>query len=156
MGIEIEKKFLVTGDAWRKLGPEARYCQGYLNRAAERTVRVRTVDGKGFLTIKGRVKGSTRLEYEYEIPIHECREILECLAEKPLIEKSRYTIEHKGLIWEVDEFYGENQGLVVAEVELDSEDQIIELPDWIGTEVTEDSRYFNSNLIRHPYQRWQK
>jgi CYTH domain-containing protein len=154
MGIEIEKKFLVTSDVWRKLGREVRYCQGYLNRAAERTVRVRTVDGKGFLAIKGRVKGSTRLEYEYEIPIQECREILERLAEKPLIEKSRYTIEHKGLIWEVDEFYGENQGLIVAEVELESEDQTIELPDWIGKEVTADSRYFNSNLMIHPYQRW--
>lgn len=154
MAKEIERKFLVKGDAWRALAKGTMYRQGYLNSAKERTVRVRTVGEKAFLTIKGITVGATRSEYEYEIPFDECNALLDDLAEKPLIEKKRYKIPFHGLVFEVDEFFGENAGLVVAEVELTDENQKIDLPAWIGTEVSGDPRYFNSNLIRHPFSKW--
>ncbi|MBW1998691.1 MAG: CYTH domain-containing protein [Deltaproteobacteria bacterium] len=154
MGKEIERKFLVKDDSWRSLAKGTRYRQGYLNSVKERIVRVRTIDGKGFLTIKGITRGASRLEFEYDIPAAEAESMLDELCERPLIEKNRYKIEYKGLVWEVDEFFGENQGLIVAEVELESEDQIFEKPDWIGEEVTGDPKYFNSNLIQHPYTKW--
>ena len=153
MGKEIERKYLLKSDGWKGV-KGTHYCQGYLNSIKERTVRVRTIDDKGFLTVKGISVGATRLEYEYEIPASEAKELLTKLCEKPLIEKSRFKVEANGLIWEIDEFYGENAGLVVCEVELESEDQKIELPDWVGEEVTSDPRYFNSNLIKHPYKNW--
>ena len=153
MGKEIERKYLLKGDGWKGV-KGTHYCQGYLNSIKERTVRVRTIDDKGFLTVKGISVGATRLEYEYEIPVKDAKELLIELCEKPLIEKSRFKVESGGLIWEIDEFYGENEGLVVCEVELESEDQKIELPDWVGEEVTSDPRYFNSNLIKHPYKNW--
>jgi CYTH domain-containing protein len=155
MGVEIERKFLLKGDAWRALGTPVLYHQGYLNRSKERTVRVRTAGEKGFLTLKGMSRGAKRTEYEYEIPLAEAEAILKDLAEKPVIEKTRYRIEYRGLSWEIDEFSGENQGLILAEVELDAEDQEIELPPWIGEEVTRDPRYYNSNLVRHPYTKWE-
>ncbi|MDA3917790.1 MAG: CYTH domain-containing protein [Deltaproteobacteria bacterium] len=154
MGIEIERKFLLKNDVWRDLAEGVYYRQGYLNSARERTVRVRTINGKGFLTIKGVADGATRLEFEYEIPKDECNIMLDDLAEKPVIEKNRYKVDYKGLVWEIDEFFGENRGLIVAELELESEDQKFEIPEWIGEEVTDDSRYFNSNLINHPYTKW--
>jgi len=154
MGTEIERKFLVQDNAWRSLAAGVKYRQGYLNSAKERTVRVRTIDDKGFLTIKGITTGATRVEYEYEIPAADANAMLNDLCEKPLIEKSRYKIDFKGLFWEVDEFFGENQGLIVAEVELASEDQKFEIPAWIGEEVTGDSKYLNSNLINNPYLKW--
>jgi len=154
MGTEIERKFLLKGDEWRNLGKGVHYRQGYLNSAKERTVRVRTINEKGFLTVKGITVGATRVEYEYEIPKDDCNAMLDDLAEKPIIEKSRYKVEYNGLIWEIDEFFGENQGLIVAEVELESEDQKFEKPEWVGEEVTGDPRYFNSNLINHPYTKW--
>lgn len=154
MGTEIERKFLLKGDAWRALATGTAYRQGYLNSAKERTVRIRTVGDKAFLTIKGPSVGVTRSEYEYPIPFDDCNALLDNLAEKPLIEKKRYKIAAGGLIWEIDEFFGENQGLIVAEVELASEDQAFEKPAWIGDEVSGDPRYFNSNLIKHPYSRW--
>jgi CYTH domain-containing protein len=117
-------------------------------------VRIRTIDTKAFLTIKGITVGATRSEYEYEIPLADCTAMLDALAERPIIEKKRYKIPHGGMTWEVDEFFGDNAGLVVAEVELTSEDQTFEKPDWIGQEVTGDPRYFNSNLIKHPYTKW--
>jgi len=153
MGKEIERKYLLKGDGWKGV-KGTHYCQGYLNSIKERTVRVRTIDDKGFLTVKGISVGATRLEYEYEIPEKDAKELLTELCEKPLIEKSRYKVEANGLIWEIDEFYGENEGLVVCEVELESEDQKIDLPSWVGEEVTSDPRYFNSNLINHPYKNW--
>ena len=154
MGTEIERKFLVKDNAWRSLAAGVEYRQGYLNSAKERTVRVRTIDDKGFLTIKGITTGATRAEYEYEIPAADADALLDDLCEKPLIEKSRYKIEYDGFVWEVDEFFGDNQGLIVAEVELESEDQKFEIPGWIGEEVTGDPKYFNSNLINNPYLKW--
>jgi len=154
MGMEIERKFLVKDDSWRSSARVKKYHQGYLNSNKERTVRVRTVGDKGYLTIKGIAKGAARVEYEYEIPGAEARAMLDELCEKPLIKKSRYKIEYHGLTWEVDEFHGENQGLIIAEVELDIEDQKFAKPEWIGDEVTGDSKYFNSNLIHYPYSQW--
>lgn len=154
MGTEIERKFLVTENSWRSLAAGVKYRQGYLNSAKERTVRVRTIDDKGFLTIKGITTGASRSEYEYEIPVGDADALLDDLCEKPLIEKNRYKIDFEGFVWEVDEFFGENKGLIVAEVELESEDQAFEKPGWIGEEVTGDPKYFNSNLINNPYLKW--
>ncbi len=153
MGKEIERKYLLVGDAWKSLSEGTLYRQGYLNSAKERVVRVRTMGSKAALTIKGVTVGATRLEFEYEIPFDDCEQLLE-LCEQPLIEKTRYRIAAGGLIWEVDEFHGANQGLVVAECELESEDQIVDKPAWVGEEVTGDPRYFNSNLIANPYTTW--
>lgn len=153
MGKEIERKYLVKGDAWRELADGTKYRQGYLNSAKERVVRARTMGPKAALTIKGITQGATRLEFEYDIPFDEANELLE-LCEQPLIEKTRYKIPFGGLIWEIDEFHGVNDGLIVAECELESEDQKIDKPDWVAEEVTGDPRYFNSNLITHPYSTW--
>jgi adenylate cyclase len=154
MAQEIERKFLLKSDSWRAGAQGTMYRQGYLNSVKERTVRIRTVDDKAFLTIKGVTVGATRAEYEYPIPVADCNAMLDTLAEKPLIEKKRYKIRRGDLTWEIDEFFGENKGLIVAEVELESEDQAFEKPDWVGEEVTGDPRYFNANLIRHPYSKW--
>lgn len=153
MAKEIERKFLVVGEAWRKLAQGTLYRQGYLSTVKERTVRVRTIDDQGFLTVKGITVGATRLEFEYPIPVADAHKMLE-ICEQPLVEKYRYKIAHAGLIWEVDEFLGVNQGLIVAEVELTSESQVFEKPDWVGAEVTQDPRYFNANLIKHPFTKW--
>ena len=154
MAKEIERKFLVTGGEWRGLAEGIMYRQGYLSTVKERTVRVRTIEDQGYLTIKGISVGATRLEFEYNIPVADANQMLDELCERPLIEKKRYKIEYAGLTWEVDEFFGENQGLIFAEVELSDENQQIKLPPWIGKEVTDDPRYFNSNLIKHPYSQW--
>lgn len=154
MAQEIERKFLVAGDSWRALAEGTRYRQGYLSTVKERTVRVRTIDDKGYLTIKGLTVGATRVEYEYEIPSADANEMLDNLCEQPIIEKLRYRIPLDGLVWEVDEFEGVNRGLIVAEVELASEAQAFTPPDWIGEEIADDPRYFNSNLIAHPYSQW--
>ena len=152
MGTEIERKFMVKEGDWCKQ-KAAKYRQGYLSTVKERTVRVRTVKDKGYLTIKGIAVGASRMEFEYEIPRQDADTLLE-ICEKPLIEKNRYKIMHGGFVWEVDEFFGENQGLIVAEIELESEDQHFTKPDWVGKEVTGDSRYFNANLIKTPYTKW--
>jgi adenylate cyclase len=154
MAREIERKFLVMGEAWRQAGEGKRYRQGYLSTDLERTVRVRTAGDAGSLTIKGRTQGATRAEYEYRIPIAEAEAMLDNLCLRPLIEKVRYAIPHQGLVWEVDEFLGENTGLVIAEVELESETQDIVKPDWVGAEVTDDPRYYNANLVHRPFTRW--
>ena len=154
MAKEIERKFLVKGDAWRALVKGTTYRQGYLNSAKERTVRVRTAEDKAFLTIKGLTLGATRAEYEYAIPFDEGKAMLDALAEKPLIEKKRYKIPAGDLTWEIDEFLGDNAGLIVAEVELKSEDQAFDRPAWLGDEVTGDTRYYNANLIKKPFRRW--
>jgi len=153
MAKEIERKFLVKEGVWRN-EKGTKYRQGYISSAIERTVRVRTMNDKGYLTVKGIPKGIVREEYEYEIPVAEAENMLDDLCEKPIIEKKRYAIEFNGMIWEVDEFFGENKGLIVAEVELENEDQKFLKPDWIGEEVTGDPKYFNANLIHHPYQNW--
>jgi adenylate cyclase len=154
MAKEIERKFLVKGDAWRTLAKGTLYRQGYLNSDKNRTVRIRTADARAFLTIKGITVGATRSEYEYEIPFQEGEEMLDAIAEKPLIEKWRYKVRSAKLTWEVDEFLGDNAGLIIAEVELASEDQVLEKPSWAGDEVTEDPRYFNANLVKNPFTRW--
>jgi CYTH domain-containing protein len=154
MGVEIERKFLLQGDAWRGLGQAVLLRQGYLSSARERVVRVRIEGGQAMLTIKGANVGATRGEWEYPIPLADAVELLDGLCEQPLIEKYRHRIEHAGMVWEVDEFLGANAGLVVAEIELASEDQSFEKPDWVGAEVSGDARYYNANLIRHPFSQW--
>lgn len=156
MGKEIEKKFLIVNDEWRKLAEGAPYCQGYLNSEKGRTVRVRTIKNRGILTIKGPNVDGVRLEYEYDIPIKDAQEMLERLCHKPLIEKTRYKIDYAGFIWEVDEFKGENQGLLFAEIELETYGQEFTKPSWIGKEVTDDARYYNANLVTNPYSNWKK
>lgn len=154
MAQEIERKFLTNNDRWKK-GLEGRlFRQGYLSLVKERTVRVRLVGDLGLLTIKGITQGITRREYEYEIPADEAAEMLDNLCERPLIEKTRYLLDDEGFRWEIDEFHGENAGLVVAEIELESEGQDFPRPDWLGEEVSGDPRYFNSNLISHPFSQW--
>jgi adenylate cyclase len=153
MGSETEKKFLLTG-AFEEPDGGRHIRQGYLNRAKERTVRVRSVDDAAFLTVKGQPVGGTNPEYEYPIPLAEANEMLEGLCESPLIEKTRYEINHKGLTWEVDVFHGENAGLAFAEIELVDSDQAFDKPSWIGEEVTGDPRYFNSRLSETPFREW--
>lgn len=154
MAVEIERKFLVTGTQWKKNAAGLLYRQGYLSFDKERTVRVRIAGKKGFLTIKGISEGISRLEFEYEIPLADANSLLAELCHQPLIEKKRYTVEHKGFTWEIDEFFGENKGLTVAELELASENQSFEKPVWIGDEVSDDHRYFNASLARHPFSQW--
>jgi adenylate cyclase len=156
MAKEIERKFLVTADAYRQLATGTHYRQGYLSTVKERTVRVRTIDSKGFLTIKGITRGISRVEFEYEIPHPEATAMLDDLCLQPLVEKTRYKIPMDGFVWEVDEFHGVNQGLVVAEIELESEGQTFNRPEWLGEEVSSDPRYFNSNLIANPFSTWKK
>jgi len=154
MGIEIERKFLVEGDAWRTLGTSTLLRQGYLSTDAARTVRVRIDGDQAFLTIKGKSVGASRGEWEYPIPVAEAAELLDGLCQQPLVEKVRHRIAAGPHTWEVDEFLGANAGLVVAEIELASEDEAFDKPAWIGRDVTGDARYFNSRLISHPYSTW--
>jgi adenylate cyclase len=156
VGVEIERKFLLAGDAWRALGEPVLLRQGYLNAEPARTVRVR-IEGQGAMfTIKSKNVGATRGEWEYAIPVAEAAELLDNVCERPLIEKYRRRIVFAGHIWEVDEFLGENAGLAVAEIELASEHETFAKPDWIGVEVTGDPRYYNSSLIRLPFSKWKK
>lgn len=156
MGVEIERKFLVKAahlaELVRDLNPD-RIRQGYLCSDPERTVRVRTKGDKGFLTIKGKTAGISRQEFEYPIPPEEARALLS-LCSGPLIEKNRYRLNIKGQLWEIDEFFGDNTGLLLAEAELDNEEQVLEIPDWIIKEVTDDPRYYNAKLAVHPYGQW--
>ena len=152
MGIEIERKFLINGDAWRSVSP-IYFCQGYLNRDKECTVRVRVFGDNACLTVKGINKGSTRSEFEYSIPKNDGQQLLQ-LCKQPLIEKNRFIVSYANKKWEVDEFLGSNKGLVIAEIELQSEDEIFELPPWVAEEVTNDARYFNSQLSIKPYTTW--
>jgi CYTH domain-containing protein len=153
VGIEIERKFLVPDRAFLEGLPGVAYRQGYLCRDPERTVRVRLAGGQASLTIKGRTHGASRAEFEYAIPSEDVGSLL-ALCDAPLIEKTRYRVDHAGLTWEVDLFHGDNEGLVVAEVELRSADQRVDIPGWAGDEVTSDPRYFNANLVAHPYRSW--
>jgi adenylate cyclase len=153
MGSETEKKFLLTG-AFKEPDGGRHIRQGYLNRAKERTVRVRTVDDEAFLTVKGLPVEGTNPEYEVPIPPDDANKMLEFLCEKPLIEKTRYEIDHEGLTWEVDVFHGENEGLAFAEIELEEPDQAFDKPSWIGEEVTGNPRYFNSRLSEMPFREW--
>ena len=153
MGVEIERKFLLAGEAWRALGEPLLLRQGYLSSNPARVVRVRVEGEHAYVTVKGKSVGATRGEWEYPIPLQDANELL-ALCEQPLIEKFRRKIAFAGNVWEVDDFLGANLGLVVAEIELSFEDQPFERPDWIDAEVTHDARYFNSALARHPYSAW--
>jgi adenylate cyclase len=155
MGTEIERKFLLKSDAWRSEVKESmRFAQGYLLRGDKSAVRVRIKDDVAELNIKHTQDGINRLEYEYEIPLADAREILEQVAQKPLIDKIRHHVVHQGHLWEIDEFYGENAGLIVAEIELKRADEPFERPAWLGQEVSLDQRYYNSNLSKLPYTQW--
>ena len=155
MATEIERKFLVVSDTWRAhVSSETRYVQGYLSTRASASVRVRIGGDRAFLNIKSGRSAVRRLEYEYPIPVADAREILEDVIELPVIDKTRYEVRHGGHLWEVDVFEGANAGLVVAEVELESEDEPFERPEWVGAEVSEDPRYLNINLVHHPYHDW--
>jgi len=154
MAQEIERKFLVKNDSYKSLGKGEYLHQGFLSTDKERVVRIRIKGEKAWLTVKGINIGATRAEYEYEIPKDDAEYMLDHLCLQPTIEKHRYLVEHAGFTWEVDEFHGENQGLVVAEIELPSEDTPFDLPAWVGEEVTGVARYYNANLVQRPYRLW--
>ena len=154
MGTEIERKFRVRDDCWREGVRGVYYRQGYLQAERERTVRVRLAGNTGWLTIKGETRGVTRSEFEYPIPPEDAAALLDELCDRPQIEKYRYRVEHDGHVWEIDEFLGDNAGLVIAEVELASADERFSRPPWLGEEVSDDPRYFNANLVRHPWRDW--
>ena len=154
MAKEIERKFLVKGDTWRKDASGVYYRQGYLLKNNKISVRVRVTDKHGYLTIKTWVSGITRLEYEYPIPLVDAEELLDKLCEKPIIEKTRYSVQYRGMVWEVDEFQGENKGLMLAEVEIKDENQTIDLPSWVGREVSDSAKFYNANLVKYPFNTW--
>jgi CYTH domain-containing protein len=155
VGLEIERKYLVDKEKWSIIPKENGHyiSQGYMLNDHEKSIRIRLIDNQGFLNIKGAVVGASRPEYEYEIPKEEAIELLEkfCAA---TISKIRYCIHYKGKLWEVDEFLGENEGLIVAEIELESENETFELPEWAGKEVTSETKYYNPNLSVKPYKKW--
>lgn len=156
MPVEIERKFLVHPDRWQPQDAQSHKMirQGYLLSQPDKSIRIRTDGEQGFITIKGQAQGRRRLEYEYVIPINEAQEMLEHFAGN-LIEKIRYEVYYAGKLWEVDQFEGANEGLLMAEVELDHDDEVFEMPAWLGEEVTYDARYLNVNLAQKPYRRWQ-
>ena len=154
MAQEIERKFLVAGASWKDGAIGMLIRQGYLSSVKERTVRVRVAGGKAFLTIKGVNRGVTRTEFEYPIPVDEAEAMLGALCEHPLVEKTRWVVPFEGFTWEVDEFHGENAGLVVAEVELPTAETKPALPPWVREEVSSDPRYFNANLAKKPFATW--
>jgi adenylate cyclase len=147
VGIEIERKFLVKGDDWRRLGTPIRIAQGYLGDSIERVVRVRTAGEEAFITVKGLSTGITRLEYEYSIPLQDANEMLERLCLRPLIVKTRWVVRHAGSLWQVDEYHEPRSDLVVAEIELGSVDEAFEVPPWIGEEVSGNPAYYNHTMV---------
>ncbi|MGR5297000.1 CYTH domain-containing protein [Vibrio mediterranei] len=156
MMIEVERKFLVKSDEFKQIAKaQTRITQGYLSSVPERTVRVRVKGDKGFITVKGigSESGASRFEWEREISVEEAQSLL-AISEPGVIDKTRYLVEVGAHTYEVDEFYGENEGLVVAEVELSSEDEAFSKPLWLATEVTGQSRYYNSMLMKEPYKTW--
>ena len=155
MATEIERKFLITDDSWRDSVQRCRQMrQGYLISDEQRSVRVRVTDDGAHLNIKSATVGPSRSEYEYPIPRQDGEELLDRLCKQPLLEKTRHWVPYGDHLWEIDVFEGANQGLIVAEVELTSVDQPFERPDWVGEEVTDDKRYYNSCLAEHPYRDW--
>ena len=155
MGLEIERKFLVDHEKWRKAVKPAgtHFRQGYLLNDDKRTIRVRVTDQQGFITLKGATTGITRKEYEYKIPVEDGNELLDGFARSE-IEKIRYRIDFADKLWEVDEFLGDNEGLIMAEIELHDEKDEFEKPGWITMEVSDDERYYNSYLSMHPFKKW--
>ena len=155
MGIEIERKFLLCNDSWQASADNGLVIrQGYLAGSDKSSVRVRIAGDQANINIKSATLGITRQEYEYPIPLAEAIEMLESLCEGPLIEKIRYHVHHADHLWEVDVFSGDNQGLVVAEIELESDSENFERPDWLGEEVSDDTRYYNVCLVSHPFKYW--
>jgi adenylate cyclase len=155
MPVEIERKFLVESDQWRSGAERSElYRQGYLGGSETCSMRVRVSGERAWLTLKGRIRGARRLEYEYAIPSLEAKEILEALCVGRQIEKRRHFVPHAGREWEVDEFLGANAGLVIAELELDDEGERFARPEWLGREVTDDARYYNAYLAAHPWPTW--
>ena len=155
MAIEIEHKFLLKDESWReKVKKAIIFKQGYLSSIPTTSIRVRISDEQAWLNIKSATIGNKRMEFEYEIPLTDANQIIELLCKKPIIEKTRHYVENENNTWEIDEFHGENQGLIVAEIELDSETQPFTIPEWIGQEVTQDIRYYNNNLAVNPYNSW--
>jgi len=154
MHTEIERKFLVAGTEWKSQAKGRRIRQGYLSVDPARNVRVRVAGDQAWLTIKGVTTGVSRAEYEYPIPPEDADKLLETMCLQPLIDKTRYTLCDAGQRWEIDEFHGANAGLVIAEIELDKEDQAFDRPAWLGAEVSDDPRYYNANLLRHPFRNW--
>jgi len=154
MAYEIERKFLVDIEKLPKLENGFIIKQAYMPTSNNTVVRVRIKNTKAFLTIKGENKGLVRSEYEYEIPLEDAEEMISNLCKKPIISKTRYEIKHENHIWEIDIFYEDNKGLIIAEVELESENEKVILPPWVKEEVTEEDKYYNSNLIRNPFLKW--
>ncbi|GAB4361188.1 MAG: CYTH domain-containing protein [Gammaproteobacteria bacterium] len=155
MGIEIERKFLIRDASWRDgIERSERFEQGYLATGEQATARVRVACDRAWLTIKGRKAGISRREFEYAIPVADGRQMLEELCGGRVVVKTRHWVNYRGRVWEVDEFEGENTGLVLAEAELASPDETIEPPPWIGEEVSDDPRYYNAYLAEHPYKTW--
>lgn len=155
MAKEIEHKFLLANDEWKALVRNSvKYKQGYLSSLPTNSIRVRITQNQAWLNIKSATVGTERLEFEYEIPFTDAEEIITTLCKKPLIEKTRHFVPIDDLVWEIDEFEGDNQGLVVAEIELTESGQFFNKPQWIGKEVTQDLRYYNNNLINNPFRNW--
>jgi adenylate cyclase len=155
MSLEIERKFLLSSDTWRLGAHDSeRLCQGYLNNETQCSVRVRTSGDQAWLNIKGATIGAQRQEFEYKIPLADAQEMLNTLTLKPIIEKVRHLVNVGRHVWEIDEFEGDNAGLVVAEIELEHPDEAFDKPDWIGEEVTHDVRYYNTSLSRNPFKDW--
>jgi len=157
MAKEIERKFLIDKTLWQQVDKPAGQAlrQGYIVTDPNKTIRVRIAGSRGFLTIKGVTVGATRSEYEYEIPVRDAEELLDGFVVSEL-SKIRYTLLFKNRVWEVDEFLGDNAGLFVAEIELASENDVFDVPDWAGLEVTGEERYYNSNLTKNPYKNWRQ
>ena len=154
MALEIERKFLLKNNDWKVVADNGTVIkQGYLNSNKDRTVRVRIYGNKGILTIKGKNNNLTRKEFEYTIPLDEAEQMLS-LAEQPIIEKIRFIVLHENHTWEIDVFDGKNKGLIVAEIELESEKQTFDIPSWTGKEVSLDERYYNASLIANPFENW--
>lgn len=155
MGIEIERKFLVNKDLWKREQPVKSNIirQGYLLTDPDKTIRVRVAGEQGYLTIKGRAAGFSRLEFEYKIPVAEASELIDRFI-TDRVEKIRYYVQFKGNLWEVDDFKGENEGLLMAEIELHSAEEVFEKPDWVEKEVTTDPKYLNANLASKPFRHW--
>jgi CYTH domain-containing protein len=151
---ELERKFLVTGRDWKGSAAGTRLRQGYLSVDPARVVRVRVEGAAAAITVKGLTTGIGRLEFEYSVPVRDADEMLDALCLRPLIDKTRYPIAAGGSLWQVDEFHGDNEGLVLAEIELQSAGQQFAVPSWLGREVSGDPRYFNSNLVSRPYRSW--
>jgi len=155
MPIEIERKFLLVNDNWRKeVSRSYRIRQGYIGEIGKASVRIRVQDEKANINIKSATLAMRRMEYEYEIPLDEALQMLDQLCNQPQVDKTRYIVEQGKHKWEIDEFYGDNEGLVVAEIELSDEHEIFEKPEWIGKQVTDDARYYNVNLIKQPFKDW--